>query len=320
MPKVSIIVPVYQVAPYVEACLRSVMVQNWTDLECIIVDDGSTDGSFELCESLVRSYGGPISFLLLRHPVNRGLSAARNTGTQQSSSEYVFYLDGDDELPPDAIGSLMQAALSDPGVQMVQGRARTVPASRPYPWELRGMKLPVQLTTNRAIRSWVYDKGRHFPVNAWNRLIRRDFLLAHPLSFREGIIFEDNLWTFHLLKYLSDLRIISATTYIHRMRPGSIMTSGSERVAGESRLINYAEKLQNLTPGYERQELRFFANRFCLRYLRYIRAVPGFPGMLTRYAARAKESGCGFVRLKLAFARLLGAFPLVSYLLRKKIR
>lgn len=319
MPKVSVIVPVYQVAPYVETCLRSVMAQRWTDLECIIVDDGSTDGSFDLCESLVRPYGGPISFLLLRHPANRGLSAARNTGTEQASGEYLFYLDGDDELPPDAIDRLMRAALSDPGVQLVQGRARTVLASRSYPWELREKNLPSHLATNPAIRTWVYDECRHFPVNAWNRLIRRDFLLAHSLFFREGIIFEDNLWTFYLLKYLSNIRIEPATTYIHYMRSGSIMTSTPEQVAGESRREIYLEKLQNLTSGFEQQELRFFANGFCLRYLRYFTLIPEFRGVLDLYAALARTYGCGFVGLKLAFTRLLGAWPFVSSLLQKKI-
>lgn len=93
---VSVIIPVYQVSNYVERCLKSVMSQTYTDIECIIVDDATKDDSIVKCERLIVEYGGPIKFRILHHEYNRGLSAARNTGTKVAEGEYLYYLDGDD--------------------------------------------------------------------------------------------------------------------------------------------------------------------------------------------------------------------------------
>ena len=79
--KISIIVPVYNVAPYIAACLQSVMHQTCQDaLECILVDDCGTDNSMEVVGEMLQSYEGPIGFKVVHHTENRGLSAARNTG------------------------------------------------------------------------------------------------------------------------------------------------------------------------------------------------------------------------------------------------
>ena len=95
---VSVIIPVYQVSDYVERCLLSVMNQTYQNIECIIVDDCSTDDSVAKCDRLISTYKGPIKFQILHHERNRGLSAARNTGTDAATGEYIFYLDSDDEI------------------------------------------------------------------------------------------------------------------------------------------------------------------------------------------------------------------------------
>ena len=78
---ISVVMPVYNVAPYVERCLLSVMQQTRPAEECLIIDDASTDNSIALCERLIANYDGPTRFTILHHDHNRGLSAARNTGT-----------------------------------------------------------------------------------------------------------------------------------------------------------------------------------------------------------------------------------------------
>ena len=79
--KVSIIIPVFNVSEYIERCIKSVMNQTYSDIECLIVDDATLDDSIEKCERLIVEYKGPIKFSILHHQKNRGLSAARNTGT-----------------------------------------------------------------------------------------------------------------------------------------------------------------------------------------------------------------------------------------------
>ena len=108
MVRISIIVPIYNVEPYIERCLRSVMIQTYSNIECILVDDCTLDNSMKICDCLLGNYIGPIEFKVLHHDHNRGLSAARNTGTDAATGEYIFYLDSDDEITPDSI-SLMVA-------------------------------------------------------------------------------------------------------------------------------------------------------------------------------------------------------------------
>lgn len=89
---VSIIIPVYNVAPYIEDCLRSVMRQTYAGpMECLIVDDCGTDESIHIAERLITEYNGPIHFDILHHNHNRGLSAARNTGIENAVGGGISY-------------------------------------------------------------------------------------------------------------------------------------------------------------------------------------------------------------------------------------
>ena len=90
---ISVIIPIYNVSAYVERCIRAVMMQTYTDFECILVDDASQDDSLAKCEKLIAAYEGPIRFSILWHQQNRGLSAARNTGTDAATGDYIIYID-----------------------------------------------------------------------------------------------------------------------------------------------------------------------------------------------------------------------------------
>ena len=89
--RLSIIIPVYNVEPYIEDCLRSVMRQTYQGaMECLIVDDCGTDDSMAIAERTIATYEGPIVFQVLHHERNRGLSAARNTGTLAAKGDYLY--------------------------------------------------------------------------------------------------------------------------------------------------------------------------------------------------------------------------------------
>ena len=104
MTKVSIIIPVYNVEPYIEECLLSVSSQTMTEgVECIIVDDCGKDNSMSIAERFIEEYIGKISFSIIHHGSNRGLSAARNTGIKAAKGEYVYFLDSDDTITADCI-------------------------------------------------------------------------------------------------------------------------------------------------------------------------------------------------------------------------
>ena len=122
--KVSIIIPVYNVSAYIERCIKSVMNQTYNDIECIIVDDATPDDSIVKCEQMIVAYDGPIRFSILHHQQNRGLSAARNTGTEVATGEFLYYLDSDDEITLDCIETLMKPMIEDNSIELVQGNHR----------------------------------------------------------------------------------------------------------------------------------------------------------------------------------------------------
>ena len=106
MPKVSIIIPVYNSEKYVEKCIRSVMNQTFQELEIIIIDDGSSDGSYEILKELAKED----SRIILIHQENSGVAIARNVGLERVSGEYLTFVDGDDYIDLDYIERLYMCA------------------------------------------------------------------------------------------------------------------------------------------------------------------------------------------------------------------
>ena len=102
--KVSIIIPVYNVAKYIERCLLSVLNQTWPDLEVILVNDCTPDNSMEIVRRVVASHPRGAVVRCLEHEENRGLSAARNTGISASVGDYLYFLDSDDYISARAFG------------------------------------------------------------------------------------------------------------------------------------------------------------------------------------------------------------------------
>lgn len=126
----SVIIPVYNISDYIERCIRSVQGQSYIDMECLIVDDATQDDSIVKCEKLINEYDGPIRFRIIHHEVNRGLSAARNTGTAAAIGEYIYYVDGDDEILPYCIEKLMTIAQEHPDAEMVHGNSVMIPLDK----------------------------------------------------------------------------------------------------------------------------------------------------------------------------------------------
>ena len=104
-PLVSVIIPVYNVQKYLEECVESVQNQSYTNLEIVLVDDGSTDNSGELCDALATKD----TRICTLHKSNGGLSDARNTGMLQARGKYLTFLDGDDLLPHSAVEKLVSS-------------------------------------------------------------------------------------------------------------------------------------------------------------------------------------------------------------------
>lgn len=248
MIKVSIIVPIYNVSKYVIRCIDSIINQTYTNIECILVDDCSPDNSMILLEQRLKLYQGNIDFKIIHHKQNKGLSEARNTGTYESTGDYLFYLDSDDEIQPNCIKTLTTLAEKYPEVEIVQGNTQSLPCpTQKSDWRnLHYKKFQEYVNDNKWILKHFYNvKEEHIPVNAWNKLIKRNFIFDYNLFFKKGIIHEDEFWMFLLVKKLNSIAFTSEYTYVHYTTHGSIMQSGSNYKSIECWLIILKEILIN---------------------------------------------------------------------------
>lgn len=219
MIKVSIIVPVYNVAPYMERCWQSIRQQTYSNLEVIFVDDCGTDDSVRILESLMENKGR-LDCRIIHHDRNRGLSVARNTGFAASTGKYVYFLDSDDDIMPDCIESLV-APLEEYEYDFVIGDYTVVGEGGYSP-----LILPQgPLKSNKEILE-AYLDGKWY-VMPWNKLCRRQFLLENELFFKERLIHEDVLWSFVMACKAQNLYVVKKPLYNYYVRSSSIMTSMS---------------------------------------------------------------------------------------------
>lgn len=262
--KISIIIPVYNVSDYIERCVLSVMKQTYQNLECIIVNDKTPDDSIEKCKSLINTYRGNINFKIINHSSNRGLSAARNTGTTEALGSYIYYLDSDDEMTTDCIEKLVDAVKLYPEVQIVQGSAERVPQISHF--DISFPNDVEYIDDNNWIRSHYYCDGVKIPATAWNKLIRTDFIRNHSLYFKEGLIHEDQLWMYHVVKKLERCCFVKDRTYIHYKTSNSIMsTATSQRSAHHwGTILN--EVVETLDEPYSDNQLLYYLKNLVYFY------------------------------------------------------
>lgn len=238
--RLSIIIPVYLVAPYIERCLASVMQQEVSDVECLLIDDGGKDNSIKVAKQFLVDYTGPITFRFLTHPSNRGLSAARNTGIEAATGAYVLFLDGDDALTPGALTALLNTATAHPDVDIVQGNTTVEPeyitleesTAPAIKVDKHQYSLHANLPDYTNQQSWLIKallERKLIPVTSWNKLIRRTWLVDNNLWFKEGLFHEDEHWTFFAASQASSLAFCKVITYVHYIREGSIMRLQADR-------------------------------------------------------------------------------------------
>lgn len=216
-PKVSIIVPVYNVSQYITKCLDSIYEQTYQNIELILVDDCSTDASMNIVYDYLAHHDS-LDVHIIAHQKNRGLSAARNSGMEKASGEYIYFLDSDDYITPDCIEALVKP--------LYHKKYDVVVGDYQYSNdENSDLKLQnVELSGQQILDS--YANGLWY-VMAWNKLCRKDFLLDNHLTFEEGYLHEDVIWSFKLACKAQSMYVINKVTYHYLVRSSSIMTSMS---------------------------------------------------------------------------------------------
>lgn len=293
--KLSIIVPVYNVATYLRKCVDSLLAQDISDYEIILVDDGSTDGSAEIAEAILASpklfcsmnvrsghsigqepftpegkdlsstdilpffqggVGGRLPIISVIHQENKGLSEARNTGTRAARGEYIMYVDSDDYLQPNVLGALMEQVERDE-LDVLRFRYQNVKESGEA-------FAPYKDMTN-------YNDYSASPIDGLTFLNERMgnqcyavmFVVRRGLALQElftpGIYFEDTDWTPRMLLQAKRVASTELVVYNYLWREGSITLSQKDIQKQRKQLedkINLLEKLN--TWGKQVADRRWF--------------------------------------------------------------
>jgi glycosyltransferase involved in cell wall biosynthesis len=224
-PAISIIVPVFNAAPYLSdllACLRS---QTERSIEIIAIDDGSTDSSLEI----LRDAAAEDSRIRILTQQNAGPSVARNHGLDHARGEWIGFADGDDWLDPETLETWLRQArdgqldlLVGNGFtfkKSVQPAAVRAPILETHPWgeTITGREWIIRSTT-----------GGRWPHYIWLQLVRRDVLLRHQLRFVPGIVHQDILWTLELALRAQRVGFCQTPLYGYRQGTPSIIGDFSE--------------------------------------------------------------------------------------------
>lgn len=218
--KISIIIPIYNVEAYIEDCLRSVASQTYEGpIECLLIDDCGTDRSMAIAQRFMASYHGAIEFRLIRHEHNRGLSAARNTGTEEATGSYVYFLDSDDEMDKHCL-EMLARPLEEKAYDIVVGGYKATGKGSEAP----ALHLADGTILEGSAIMESYVRGDWY-VMAWNKLCNLQFLRHNHIFFKEGLLHEDELWSFMVACQAKSLRIGSHPCYIYKLREGSIMVN-----------------------------------------------------------------------------------------------
>lgn len=213
----SVIVPVYKVEDYIRQCVDSILMQDFTDYEAILVDDGSPDNCGKICDEYAAHYPQIVAV----HKRNGGLSDARNYGMQRARGEYIIFLDGDDWIAAGCLREFDQVIGADHPDVLETTLIEAFDEWQDFKDRNFDDYLQTRFTADRAV-NWCCNISQ----NAWpaqKKICARTFIRANHLEFLKGRVHEDVDWTAKVMYAAVSYKGCAFPWYYHRMgREGSI--------------------------------------------------------------------------------------------------
>ena len=261
MPKVSIIVPIYNVEMYIEKCLETLVNQTLKDIEIILVNGGSKDSSAEIAKKYLEKYPEKIIYL---EKENGGLSDSRNYELPHAKGEYIAFLDSDDYVEENMYEEMYELAKKEDS-DMVQCN---------FYWEYPDKnKKKIGELKQYSNKKEMLVKTR---VEAWNKLIKREILVKNPeIRFPKGLRYEDVEFTYKLIPYVEKISILNKPFIHYIQRGNSISNTQNERTKEIFDVLDnvikyYKEK--NLYEEYKEQlEYVYVKTVLCRSLLRMVK-------------------------------------------------
>lgn len=231
MELISVIIPVYNVEPYIAECIESIQNQTYINLEIILVDDGSTDNSVDICDQYA-AYDERIKVI---HQENAGVSAARNTGIEAATGEYISFVDSDDYIGPTLYEDMLKVlkehdldiieftAFRDKGGEIIEG--------------CNDGSLEI-FNRDEALKMAMHDCF----VAVWSQLYKRSAI--DDVRFPVGRKFEDTAVSYRFIANTKRVGHINRCYYYYRLNPNSITQTSFDPKSRWDFVIGYEERLQ----------------------------------------------------------------------------
>ena len=214
MPKVSVIVPIYNVEKYLEKCINSLLSQTLEDIQIILVNDGSKDNSGNIAKEYEKNNKNRIIYV---EKENGGLSDARNYGLKYATSDFIAFLDSDDYIEKNAYEEMYNKAIEENAdyveCDFIWEFPNKIRVDKQYPYK-----------NKKEMLSFVR-------VVAWNKLIKRQLITDNNLEFPKGLRYEDIEFTYKLIPFVNKFAYVDKPFIHYVQREGSIANVQNERTA-----------------------------------------------------------------------------------------
>jgi glycosyltransferase involved in cell wall biosynthesis len=266
IPLISIIIPVYNVEQYLSDCITSVLSQEYANFECILVDDGSTDGSSALCDE----FACQDTRIQVIHKENGGLSDARNAGLRRAGGMYVMFMDSDDFWNGKYVLSNLVSLFNEKtNCDFIQfncfyyyNKRLKYKAWPQYP-------VSINKYGNKSRKIIELISRGQFPMSACLKIIKREFLAKNNIHFIRGIISEDIPWFLEMIYKSNDFLFVNDYCYIYRKQVNNSISSsfsGKKYRDLYNIIVSETEKIQS---GFDDNELKnallsFMAYEYCI--------------------------------------------------------
>ena len=269
MPKVSVVVPVYNVEKYLDICLDSILNSSFTDIEVLCINDGSTDTSGDI----LNHYAKFDSRIKVFHRKNFGLSASRNYGIRYSKSKYIMFVDSDDWISPVMIERLynnirhFDSDFCFSGITKYDDKTFNT-----VNWELIPSKDIKKFVTtpvfNEASASPFFLFNSH--VVTWNKIYKKSFI--NSFKFPEGLCFEDNPFYYQCYLKAKKISFDLAPLYFYRVNRGGSIIGDEKKLFDSFKIAHLCERVLKDSGKYEKYKTPFLILKMDRLFFRVVTA------------------------------------------------
>lgn len=239
---ISVIIPVYNVERYLDECIQSVVNQTYSDCECLLVDDGSTDGSTDICDEWVKKD----KRIRVLHQENRGVSKARNRGIEEAKGEYIVFVDSDDSIGAEHLWRLANAADADLVVSGIRQICKDGQTDEMKPKTNKNFVL-----NKESLIDFVDLNSKFLLYGPVAKLYKTSILNEHVIRFPVGCNYgEDLQFNLQYLEFVKTIAQVDDASYFYRRGTETLSTK-----ARPNQFLQDYEQWQMLKTFYEKRDL-----------------------------------------------------------------